>query len=109
MSDAHLERLRLEMMDTGNRLSLAMKAEQDFNSLCPREHEPDLQRQWIESRHIVNELAEDYIGAIARWRAAIQDCAGRGTDRDRQGRAAAPSGRHFSARSATAGHPDQGF
>ena len=84
MSDAHLERLRLEMMDAGNRLSLAMKAEQDFNSLCPGQHEGDLQRQWIECRHIVNQLAENYSESIARWRAALQECAGRFTDRDRQ-------------------------
>ena len=71
-------------MDAGNRLSLAMKAEQDFNSLGAREHEPDLQRQWIECRHIVNQLSEDYSEAIKRWRAAIQECSGRVTDRDRQ-------------------------
>ncbi len=77
-----VELLRKEMMAAGNRLILALTAENEFGRIHPAGNREEIRKRWSECRAIVAQSADDYAEAINRWRTAVvaihtRDCARR--------------------------------
>ena len=75
-SRVRMRMLEREMTSAGDRLSLAIAVENDFNKVNPGAELADLRRQWFDCRRIVDQFAEDYVVAVQRWREAVMDRVG---------------------------------
>ena|ERR1035438_522631 len=74
MPFARIEMLRKEMIAAGNRLTLALSVENDFELISLADELAE--KQWMQCRTTVDEFAQDYATAIDHWRAAVEDAAG---------------------------------
>src|SRR5579863_3718684 len=73
LSRTDLEILRMEMTAAGDRLHVALTAENQFDRPNRGEDLADLKERWGECRRIVDQLANDYATATQRWRSAVRD------------------------------------
>jgi len=71
MPEAHLEKLRLDMMRAGERLLLLMSLEHELNRAKPDADADEFQELLLECRAAVDRFGEDYAIAVGRWRVAI--------------------------------------